>query len=116
TSTASLFPLSLENVDWTGLAGDGIFDTAGNWDPERVPGSDPDNFLDVARFGQSGALTVGFTGDVTLFRITNVGTLSGSVAPIVTLDLGGHTVNLTSNGFNDEMSLFTNGQDGRGYV
>ncbi len=50
-----------------------------------------------------------------LSRITNTGSLSGEILPIVTLDLGGNTVNLTGTASNNDMSFFTSGQNSRGY-
>ena len=41
------------SVTWTGNAGDGLWSTAGNWSPPRVPG--PTSDVCIPTFGQADA-------------------------------------------------------------
>lgn len=77
---------SLFSTDWTGLAGDGEWNTAGNWNPQIVP-----NATDaLANFPEG-------QGDLTAFLTTNIelGTLSTLSEDIVTVQ-GDYNVNIVN--------------------
>ena len=84
---------------WTGLGGDALWATPGNWSDETLPDADTDVVFDSSRLG-SGTPSLGGASysihSLTFDGTTNMSLNAGSGAPSLTLGTGNVTKNNTS--------------------
>ncbi len=83
------------SINWTGSAGDGQWTTRGNWDQERLPGTDDDVCINA-----SGSVTASSAG-ITIDSLNLLGTLtitSGTGVMLTSTSITSTLTNLTVSG------------------
>ena len=90
-------------ISWTGLAGDTLWSTGGNWDLGAVPGNDP-NFLDIAAFSSGTTVSGAGTAAYVLINGDSIfnGTFSATGLPnnFTALEVDGGTAVFSGPGTN----------------